>query len=102
MHQDNKDSVSGQQSLKALDAAQDKAGSLLYEGDFIKTPEAASLLYTTTGALRTSRTTGTLFGKPTPRYIKRGGKVGYKRETLDAFNAQFHEQANTTQNVAAA
>lgn len=73
-----------------------------HESEFIDTVEAAALLYTTPGSLRTSRVTGVLFGKPTPKFIKRGGKVGYKRETLDAFNAQFHEQANTTQNVAAA
>ena len=73
-----------------------------YQGDFIQTPEAAALLYTTPGTLRTSRTTGSLFGKPTPKFIKRGGKVGYKRETLDTFNAQFHEQSSTAQNAAAA
>jgi len=73
-----------------------------YQGDFIQTPEAAALLYTTPGTLRTSRTTGSLLGKPTPKVIKRGGKVGYKRKTLDEFNEQFIEQANTSQNVVAA
>jgi len=69
--------------------------------DFIDTVEAAAALFTTPGALRTSRTTGTLFGRPTPRYIKRGGKVGYKGETLEKFNNQFQEQENTAQNVTA-
>jgi len=73
-----------------------------YEGDFIQTPEAAALLYTTAGALRTSRTTGTLFGKQTPKYVKRGGKVGYVGKTLKEFNDQFKEQDNTSQNAAAA
>ena len=69
-----------------------------YDNDFIDMPLAAELLFTTPGSLRTSRSTGTLFGRPTPKYIKRGGKVGYKGETLDKFNAQFHEQSNTTRN----
>ncbi len=68
-----------------------------YENAFIDTVEAAALLFTTPGSLRTSRVTGLLFGKPTPKFVKRGGKVGYKGKTLCEFNAQFVEQANTAQ-----
>jgi len=74
----------------------------VYESDRIETPEAAALLHTTAGALRTSRSTGILFGKPTPKYIKRGGKIEYVGKTLKEFNEQFIEQENTSQNVVAA
>jgi len=73
-----------------------------HESEFIDTVKAAALLNTTPGALRTSRSTGILFGKPTPKYVKRGGKVEYISKTLCEFNSQFIEQENTSQNVVAA
>ena len=66
--------------------------------DELKTNEAAPILDCAKGSLDVSRCTGTLFGVPAPKYIKRGGKVRYVYGTLLKFNAQFVEQANTSQN----
>jgi hypothetical protein len=51
--------------------------------------------------LRCSRCTGTLFGVDAPKYIKRGKKVFYRRETIESWLAQFSEQRNTAECPAA-
>jgi len=63
--------------------------------NLLSTKEAAPILACAEITLHMSRWKGTLFGLPAPAYEKRGRNVFYRRSTLDAFNAQFHEQANT-------
>ncbi len=70
--------------------------------DELTTNEAAPIIDCAKGSLDVSRCTGTLFGVPAPKYIKRGGKVRYVYGTLLKFNSQFVEQANTAQNKLAA
>jgi len=69
--------------------------------DELTTNEAAPVIHCAKGSLDVSRCTGTLFGVPTPKYIKYGGKVRYVYSTLLKFNAQFIEQENTSQNSVA-
>jgi hypothetical protein len=59
----------------------------------ITSREAAALLNIADTTLRISRTTGKLFGVATPKYIKLGRNVRYKRETLDHWFAQFEAEA---------
>lgn len=63
----------------------------------LTTKEAARILNCAEITLHMSRTNGMLFGLPAPPFIKRGkhGRIFYKPKTLDEFNAQFHERANT-------
>ena len=63
----------------------------------LTTKEAARILNCAVITLHMSRTKGKLFGLPAPPFLKRGknGRVFYKHSTLEKFNAQFHEQANT-------
>ena len=46
---------------------------------------ASAYLGTTPATLRKSRVTGTLWGFPTPEYLKLGRKVLYERKVLDAW-----------------
>jgi len=63
----------------------------------LTTKEAATFLDCAAITLSLSRCSGTLFGMNAPKYIKRGkhGRVFYKLSTLEIFNSQFKEQANT-------
>jgi len=63
----------------------------------LTTKEAARILNCAEITLHMSRTKGDLFGLPAPPFIKRGknGRVFYKLPTLEKFNAQFKEQANS-------
>jgi hypothetical protein len=65
--------------------------------DWVTSAAAAVELGCANNTLRKSRSTGTLFGRPAPQFIKRGYHVFYKKPTLQKFNDQFHEQANTAQ-----
>ena len=60
--------------------------------------EAAVIVGAASNSLKQSRNSGVLFGKPAPRYEKRGKKVIYRLNTLREFNEQFNEQQNTAQN----
>jgi len=57
--------------------------------------EAARFVGAAPNNLKQSRVTGILFGKPAPHFEKRGRKVLYRKSTLEKFNSQFSEQANT-------
>ncbi|MAO59918.1 hypothetical protein ASALC70_00030 [Alcanivorax sp. ALC70] len=46
---------------------------------------AAHYLGTTPATLRKSRVTGSLWGFPTPEFLKFGRRVIYERETLDVW-----------------
>ena len=61
----------------------------------LTTKEAAAMLGCVPHTLYMSRSTGKLYGVKTPPYIKRGFRVFYRKSTLEKFNAQFTEQANT-------
>lgn len=65
--------------------------------DWVTNNAAAHVLGCANNTLRKSRSTGTLFGRPAPPYVKRGYYVFYKMPTLLEFNDQFQEQANTAQ-----
>lgn len=53
--------------------------------------EAAALLKTTSTNMKQSRHSGTLFGRPAPKFIKMGKKCVYRRSRLLQFIAQFDE-----------
>ena len=60
--------------------------------------EAATYLGCAANSLKLSRSTGVLFKKPAPTYLKMGSSVRYKIVTLDKWLDQFAEQSNTAQN----
>ena len=62
----------------------------------LDTHQAAAEVGCAEYTLRVSRVTGTLFGKPAPKYRKLGRKVVYYREDLQAFLEQFDKQNNTS------
>ncbi len=62
----------------------------------LDTHQAAAEVGCAEYTLRVSRVTGTLFGKPAPKYRKLGRKVVYYREDLLAFLEQFDKQSNTS------
>ncbi len=61
----------------------------------LSTHEAAIEIGCSPNTLKQSRMSGELFGKQAPAFEKRGKKVLYRKETLEKFNSQFAEQANT-------
>jgi len=65
--------------------------------DWITNDAAARVVGCANNTMRKSRSTGILFGRPAPRFIKRGYRVFYKIPTLKKFNSQFYEQKNTAQ-----
>ncbi|MEA3406409.1 MAG: DNA-binding protein [Pseudomonadota bacterium] len=48
-------------------------------------------------SLRASRTTGLLWGKKAPSFLKLSHKVLYKRETIEDWFNQFEEVNNTAE-----
>lgn len=57
---------------------------------------AAKILGCAETTLRSSRTRGILFGKPTPEFEKLGNlKVIYRPSVLEKFMAQFKAQSST-------
>jgi len=68
---------------------------ILNQDKLLNTEQAAAVLGCTKNTLYMSRSTGKLFGVDTPPYIKRGFRVFYRKSTLEKFNNQFTEQANT-------
>jgi predicted DNA-binding transcriptional regulator AlpA len=54
----------------------------------LKSKQAANFLGINDDVLRKSRSTGTLFGLPAPKYIKLGRLVRYEASTLDAWVRQ--------------
>ncbi|SFE15971.1 hypothetical protein SAMN04487869_1042 [Marinobacter sp. DSM 26671] len=65
----------------------------------LNTRDAALVLGCSPNTLRLSRHTGTLFGRPTPAYLKLGRLVRYEEERLQQWLAQFDEQRNTAEGV---
>jgi len=65
--------------------------------DWITNDAAARVVGCADNTMRKSRSTGMLYGRPAPAYIKRGYHVFYRMPTLIEFNKQFREQQNTTQ-----
>jgi hypothetical protein len=63
--------------------------------------ESADILRTTPGNMKQSRYTGTLFGKPAPKFIKMGRRAKYRRSQLLQFIAQFEEYQSTSEYQAA-
>ena len=68
-----------------------------FDKPHLDTFEAAAFIGCSPYTLRMSRVTGKLFGKPAPKYIKRGKKVDYTPKELKKCNDQFPEYENTAQ-----
>jgi hypothetical protein len=59
--------------------------------------QLAAELSISPATIRKSRVTGTLLGKPAPKFLKLGKAVRYTRESIDSFKAQFAEVSNTAE-----
>jgi len=60
--------------------------------EMMSAKEAAEYLGYPETSLRSARSRGVLAGVKPPAHIKRGGRVFFKKETLDRWLAQFEEQ----------
>ena len=61
------------------------------------TEGAAAFLECSANTMKNSRSTGTLFGREAPRYIKMGRRVVYKRSDLLEWLESFPTYQNTTE-----
>lgn len=66
----------------------------------VMTPKQASIylgIDTNTDALKSSRSTGILWGVPSPEYMKCGSKILYRKSVLDSWLEQFPTATNNAQ-----
>ena len=71
------------------------------ESDLFNEKEAGAYVRKEGATMRNSRYTGTLGGVPAPKHLKIGGRVFYKKSTLDKWLSQFEERVRASDDVTA-